>query len=147
MRFEISNLKCYGIWKYKETAMTYERFEDAPTWQAAIAMAHSVWTLSELPVFDGMGDRDQLRRWSLSVSNNIAEGFEQGTTGALLQLSTSPAVRRDTLRVDVRGPGGQRLKHFARELESAKKLAENVSRRLRVGELASEFRHRRPAAA
>src|SRR5258706_7706725 len=32
------------------------------------------------------GFRDQLDRASLSVSNNIAEGFERGTTNELLQF-------------------------------------------------------------
>src|SRR5437870_299685 len=66
-------------------SMTYERFEDTPAWQAAIALAHGVFDLVEDRAFARLGDlRSQLQRASLSVSNNIAEGFERGTTNELI---------------------------------------------------------------
>src|SRR5688572_8474144 len=66
-------------------SMKYERFEDLPVWNAAIALALGVSALTEHRVFNQQGDlRSQLRRASLSVSNNIAEGFESGTTSGLL---------------------------------------------------------------
>lgn len=58
--------------------MTYSRFEDLPVWKAAIDLASRVFDLVEDPAFNRLGDlRDQLQRASLSVSNNIAEGFER----------------------------------------------------------------------
>ena len=61
--------------------MKYERFEDLPVWQAGIELAKRVYDLTRDRFFDQAGDlRGQLRRASLSVSNNIAEGFERGTT-------------------------------------------------------------------
>jgi hypothetical protein len=67
--------------------MTYDRFEDTPAWQAAIALAHGVFDLVEHREFGPLGDlRNQLQRASLSISNNIAEGFERGTTAELIFL-------------------------------------------------------------
>jgi four helix bundle protein len=65
--------------------MKYERFEDLPVWQAAEKMARRVYWLTRRRFFSQPGDLcDQLRRAALSVSNNIAEGFESGSTAELL---------------------------------------------------------------
>ena len=65
--------------------MKYKRFEDLPVWQTAIELAAGVYKLTKDRFFTQPGDlRSQLRRASLSVSNNIAEGFERGTTAELL---------------------------------------------------------------
>jgi four helix bundle protein len=65
--------------------MTYERFEDLPVWKAAIALAEKIYALTEKPPFRRKYSlRDQIERAALSVSNNIAEGFERGTTQELL---------------------------------------------------------------
>jgi four helix bundle protein len=65
--------------------MKYERFEDLPVWMAAIELADRVYRLTRQRFFGQPGDlRDQLRRAALSVSNNIAEGFERGSTAELL---------------------------------------------------------------
>jgi len=65
--------------------MTYERFEDLPVWKAAIELAVKVYSLTEKPPFRRKYSlRDQIERSALSVSNNIAEGFERGTTQELL---------------------------------------------------------------
>lgn len=67
--------------------MKYERFEDTPVWQAAADLAAAVFDWVEHPAFRGKGDlADQLQRAALSISNNIAEGFERGTTNELLQF-------------------------------------------------------------
>ena len=65
--------------------MKYERFEELPVWQAAMSLAEKVYALSEHGAFGRLRElKDQLRRAGLSVSNNIAEGFERGTTAELL---------------------------------------------------------------
>ncbi|GMU32934.1 MAG: hypothetical protein AMXMBFR20_08060 [Planctomycetia bacterium] len=65
----------------------YERFEDLPVWKAAIELAIATYALTENRALAGPGDlRDQLRRSALSVSNNIAEGFERGSTAELLMF-------------------------------------------------------------
>jgi four helix bundle protein len=61
--------------------MKYTRFEDLPVWKDAIEFAVRVFALTSRPAFRGHYDlNDQLERSAVSVSNNIAEGFERGTT-------------------------------------------------------------------
>src|SRR5437879_838415 len=65
--------------------MRYRRFEDLPVWREAAALARSMYEFTALEPFRRHpGLRDQLERAALSVSNNIAEGFERGTTNELL---------------------------------------------------------------
>jgi len=65
--------------------MTYKRFEDLPVWQEAIRLAEAVYELLEANKNGiSFSFRDQVERAALSVSNNIAEGFERGTTAELL---------------------------------------------------------------
>jgi len=67
--------------------MTYERFEDLPVWKASIDLGVKVYELTSKPDFKGYGSlRDQIERAALSVSNNIAEGFERGTTQELINF-------------------------------------------------------------
>ncbi len=67
--------------------MTYERFEDLPVWQKAAELYERTEELLENTAFPASrGFRDQIDRAALSVSNNIAEGFERGTTNELLQF-------------------------------------------------------------
>ncbi len=66
---------------------TYERFEDLPVWNEAIRLAEGCEDfLLATKERITWSKRDQLDRCSLSVSNNIAEGFERGTTSELLHF-------------------------------------------------------------
>jgi four helix bundle protein len=67
--------------------MKYERFEDLPVWQEAARLYNLTLDLLETHgrLFS-RGYRDQLDRAALSVSNNIAEGYERMTTGGLLMF-------------------------------------------------------------
>src|SRR5271169_3156022 len=65
--------------------MKYDKFEDLPVWQAAIELGRHVYALTEDPAFKGRYSlRNQIERAAVSVSNNIAEGFERGTNQELL---------------------------------------------------------------
>jgi four helix bundle protein len=65
--------------------MRYQRFEDLPVWNEAIDLAVQVYATTSRAEFTRYRSlKDQLERASLSVSNNIAEGFERGTNNELL---------------------------------------------------------------
>jgi len=118
--------------------MTYSRFEDLPVWNAAIDLAVRAYQLTDNPTFDGLqgkrgGDlSDQLRRASLSVSNNIAEGFERGTTPELLMFlyisRGSAGETRSMLHFSLRMPAHASLQS---EISSIMPLSESCSRQLR----------------
>jgi len=75
--------------------MKYERFEDLPVWKAAFDFALRVFALTSDRAFNGAGDlRDQLQRSSLSISQNVAEGFERGSTNELLYYLRRARLRR-----------------------------------------------------
>ncbi len=58
--------------------MKYDRFEDLPVWKDSIDLARSVYSLMEDAAFGKKYSlRDQIERAALSISNNIAEGFER----------------------------------------------------------------------
>ena len=65
--------------------MKYNRFEDLPVWKSGVDLAVKIYSLTSAKQFLGQRSlRDQLERASVSISNNIAEGFERGTTQELL---------------------------------------------------------------
>ena len=75
--------------------MKYERFEELPVWKAAMELGVQVYGVTRDRFFHQPGDLcDQLRRAALSVSNNIAEGFERGSTAELIDFSTLLAARQ-----------------------------------------------------
>jgi four helix bundle protein len=67
--------------------MKYKQFEDLPVWRKAIDLAIRVHALSVSGGLRGYGGlRDQIERAALSISNNIAEGFERGTRDELISF-------------------------------------------------------------
>src|SRR3982074_561254 len=65
--------------------MKYERFEQLPVWKASIELAVHVYALTADRAFRGQHSlRDQIERAAVSVSNNVAEGFERGTNQEIL---------------------------------------------------------------
>jgi four helix bundle protein len=114
--------------------MTYKRFEDLPVWQAGLELAVRVANLTDDRAFHEAGDLpDQLRRSSESVPDNIAEGFERGTTPELLMFlyiaRGSAGECRSQLRFCLRR---SRFKHLYPEIESLIPLAESCSRQIRA---------------
>ena len=54
----------------------YKDFQELPVWQLAMQIAVEVFSLTEqLPRKEDYGLTSQIRRSSLSISDNIAEGF------------------------------------------------------------------------
>ncbi len=65
--------------------MKYERFEELPVWQASIELAADIYVFTTKAAFRRHYSlRDQLERATVSISNNIAEGFERGTNQELV---------------------------------------------------------------
>jgi four helix bundle protein len=114
--------------------MKYNRFEELPAWQDAIQLAVNVYNLtSRIQARPYRSLRDQIERAAMSVSNNIAEGFERGTTQETL-----------TFLYIARGSCGEtrsvlclceRLAAFSdlrSEISDLKAKAERISRQLRA---------------
>jgi four helix bundle protein len=113
--------------------MKYERFEDLPVWQAASDLAVLVFAMGDKTALRrNRSLRDQIERAALSVSNNIAEGFERGTTNELLAFlyiaRGSAGEVRSMLCVMDRMAAFSDLKSEILDLRS---LAESISRQLR----------------
>lgn len=71
--------------------MVATRFEELQVWQKARAMNQGIYQLTRQRSFSrDFGFIDQMRRASISVMNNIAEGFERYRRNEFLQyLSTA----------------------------------------------------------
>jgi len=113
--------------------MKYNRFEELPVWKDAIAFAVRVFALTVNPTFKGFYSlKDQLERAAVSISNNIAEGFERGTTPELLTFlyisRGSAGESRSVLCLIERLPAFTDLKS---EISDLKLKAESISRQLR----------------
>lgn len=64
-----------------------KRFEDLDVWKEAVKMGVSIYKVTQ----DGkmakdFSVRDQLRRAAISVSNNIAEGFEYNNSRSFIRF-------------------------------------------------------------
>ena len=114
--------------------MKYKNFEDLPVWQDAIELAVRVFDLTARPQFKGFFTiKNQLERAAVSISNNISEGFERGTTQELitsLYISRGSAGEsRSVLRLC------ERLKRFAdlrSEISDLITRAISISKQLRA---------------
>ena len=114
--------------------MTYERFEDLPVWKSAISLAEKIYALTEKPPFKRKYSlRDQIERAALSISNNIAEGFERGTTQELLTFlyiaRGSAGEVRSMLYFIEKLDAFQGLKF---EISNLKSEVEGISRQIRA---------------
>lgn len=113
--------------------MKYSRFEDLPVWQAAIDLKLRLDQLVTSVELRGLGNWiDQIDRAALSVSNNVAEGFERGTTNELLAFlyiaRGSAGEVRSMLQYAKRRPD---LAGFEVELDALIRSSEKISRQLR----------------
>lgn len=112
--------------------MNYSRFEDLPVWQAAIEFALKIFEFTNKAEFRGLGDtKGQLERAALSISNNIAEGFERGATTELIYFlyvaKGSSGETRSILRLC------EKLRHFDNfkfEISDLTGRAVNISKQL-----------------
>lgn len=67
--------------------MKYSTFEELPVWKASVGFALKIFEFTGNADLRGLGDtKNQLERAALSISNNIAEGFERGNTTELINF-------------------------------------------------------------
>jgi len=118
--------------------MTYQRFEDLPVWKQAADLYEFTEDLLENDLFKASrGFRDQLDRAALSVSNNIAEGFERGTTNELLAFiyiarGSAGEVRSMLCLKERRANKAKWPVDLKSEISDLKSSAESCSRQLRA---------------
>ncbi|HUL53857.1 MAG TPA: four helix bundle protein [Opitutaceae bacterium] len=110
----------------------YRHFEELPVWQEAAGLYNLVLDLLETPDLPlSSGFRNQLDRAALSVSNNIAEGFERVTTNELLSFLAiargSAGEVRSMLAVVSSRP---KLRRFRDALGRIRATAESCARQL-----------------
>ena len=66
---------------------TFQKFEDIEAWQRARELTREIYTASnENPFSKDFGLRDQVRKTSVSIMSNIAEGFERDGTKEFIQF-------------------------------------------------------------
>jgi len=110
----------------------YSSFEELPVWNAAVTFALKVFEFTEKSDFRGLGDtKSQLERATLSISNNIAEGFERGTTTELINFlyiaRGSAGESRSMLRLCEKL---ERFSNFRSEISNLIGMAVNISKQL-----------------
>jgi four helix bundle protein len=112
--------------------MKYERFEDLPVWQAGMNLAERIFTMTQDRAFARQGDlANQLQRAGLSISNNIAEGFERGSTSELLAfLYYARGSAGEVRSMLILAHRMERFADLRSEISDLRSLAESVSRQL-----------------
>jgi four helix bundle protein len=114
--------------------MKYRRFEELPVWKDAVDLAVSTFALTAQTCFRGhSGTRNQLENAVVSISNNIAEGFERGTTQETLNFlyisRGSAGETRSMYYFLQRAPGFEELRSDLPELIQR---AESISKQIRA---------------
>ena len=66
---------------------TFKKFEEIEAWQKARELTKRIYALSRSGAFSkDFGLRDQIRRASVSIMSNIAEGHDRSGTGEFVQF-------------------------------------------------------------
>jgi four helix bundle protein len=102
-----------------------DKFEDLIAWQKARELTKNIYRVTKIGEFlKDFGLRDQIRRASVSIMSNIAEGFERGgrsefhqflviAKGSCAELRSQLYVALDAEYIDI--PTFQGLDGLARE--------------------------------
>ncbi len=118
----------------------YVRFEDLSVWQEAAQLYCSALDLLEESNDSfSFGFRSQLDRASLSVSNNIAEGFERMSTAELLvflEFARGSAGEVRSMMAVIRRR--MRVRCFADQLDLIRGQAESCSKQIGAWMMAIE---------
>src|SRR5262249_17574157 len=114
--------------------MKYNRFEELPVWKAAINLAVSIYSFTTGDAFKGNYSlRHQLDAPAVSISNNMDEGFERGSTQEVIIFlytarGSAGEVRSTLCLLDQLPP----FTHLKSQISNLKSQAEGISRQLRA---------------
>jgi four helix bundle protein len=115
--------------------MTYQSFEEIPVWQDAIQLAGLVDDfLRGIPLKEiSYTKRDQIDRASLSVSNNIAEGFDRRTNKEFIQyLYIARGSASETCSIALFFKRRPYLSQYVSQITEFEELARSCSKQLRA---------------
>ena len=113
------------------------RFEDIEAWKTARQLTNSVYSLTNLSAFSrDFGLRDQIRRASISVMSNIAEGFDSGFRAEfsrflnIAKRSASEVQSQLYIALDQRYVNKKDFSIVYEEAESARKMISGLIKTL-----------------
>ena len=105
-------------------------FKGLLVWQRAIELSLAIYKLSaSFPETEKFGLTNQLRRASVSVASNIAEGYGRSTRGEYIQFLGHARGSNNELQTQLVIAAGLRM-GVNSELEHAESLAQEVGRML-----------------
>jgi len=130
-----------------------ERFEQIEAWKTARQLCNRIYKLTDQGVFaKDYGLKDQIRRASVSVMSNIAEGFESRTDTQFIHFLGHAKASAGEVRSQLYIAHDLKYispEQFAEANEMADKAARQISRfmdyleanprRRRIGEEAGDF--------
>ncbi len=110
---------------------TITRFEEIEAWQTARELTKLIYSLTDQEKFArGFGLEDQIRRASISVMSNIAEGFESQTKQQFIKFLSIAKVSAGEVRSQLYVSRDMNYL-FEEQFTKAFQLAEKASRQLR----------------
>jgi four helix bundle protein len=120
--------------------MPVRNYRDLRVWQAAIIMARRIYALtSGFPNSEAFGLSQQLRRATVSVASNIAEGHARGSTREFLYFLS--VARGSLAEVGTQLTIARQLKYGVEyDITELTEYADNMSRMLK--RLEQSLRHR-----
>ncbi|HJZ79177.1 MAG TPA: four helix bundle protein [Pyrinomonadaceae bacterium] len=81
---------------------TFQSFEQIEAWQKARELTRQIYECSDKGLFArDYGLKDQMRRASVSILSNIAEGFERSGTGEFIQFLSAAKGSAGELRAQL----------------------------------------------
>jgi four helix bundle protein len=118
-----------------------EKFEDIQSWKKARTLTKEVYEATRVGAFaKDFGLRDQMRRASVSILSNIAEGFERGGDKEFLQFLSVAKGSAGELRAQLYVAfdhylNVERFDHLTREATETSELIAGFMRYLKTSEL------------
>jgi four helix bundle protein len=120
--------------------MTILSYRDLKVWQQAMSLAEEAYRLTEsLPASEAHGLKLQIRRSSVSIPANIAEGYGRDSTGSYIQfLRTARGSLRELethalLAQRVGLIDGERAELFVHKAEGVGKMLSALIKAIQAG--------------